>query len=68
MTGHLLYGNYYFKDGSWQSDQKNLSDSFNKFIHLIFTLSDGKHLAFWTCENSPKSSFSKRTRLEIWPT
>jgi len=46
MTGHLLYGNYYFKNGSWQSDDKNLSDSFNKFIHLIFTLSDGKHLAF----------------------
>ena len=46
MTGHLLYGKYEFKNGKWESNEKNLSDSFNKFVHLIFTLSNGKNLAF----------------------
>ncbi len=46
MTGHLLYGKYIWENNSWVSKEKLLSDPFNKFIHLIFTLSNGKHLAF----------------------
>ena len=46
MTGHLLYGKYAWKNKKWKSEEKLLSDSFNQFIHLIFTLSNGKHLAF----------------------
>ena len=46
MTGHLLYGKYIWKETVWMSQEKFLSDPFNKFIHLIFTLSNGKHLAF----------------------
>ena len=46
MTGHLLYGKYRWLEKKWKSDDKLLSDSFNQFIHLIFTLSNGKHLAF----------------------
>ena len=46
MTGHLLYGRYQWNGKAWKSDEKLLSDPFNKFIHLIFTLSNGKHLAF----------------------
>ncbi len=46
MTGHLLYGKYYFKNGKWKSDEELLSDPFNQFIHLTFSLSNGKHLAF----------------------
>src|SRR3989344_3711372 len=46
MTGHLLYGKYIWKETAWMSQEKFLSDPFNKFIHLIFTLSNGKHLAF----------------------
>ena len=45
MTGHLLYGKYEWRDKKWRSDKKLLSDSFNQFIHLIFTLSNRKHLA-----------------------
>ncbi|MFZ2522350.1 MAG: bifunctional DNA-formamidopyrimidine glycosylase/DNA-(apurinic or apyrimidinic site) lyase [Minisyncoccia bacterium] len=58
MTGHLLYGKYR-KISNFQfliSKQKNetwvplekglLQDSFNKFIHFVLTLSNGKHLAF----------------------
>ncbi|MCX6702042.1 MAG: DNA-formamidopyrimidine glycosylase [Candidatus Zambryskibacteria bacterium] len=46
MTGHLLYGKYTLKNKKWKSKEKFLSDSFNEFIRLIFTLSNGKHLAF----------------------
>ncbi len=46
MTGHLLYGKYTFRNNKWESEEKFLSDPFNKFIHLIFKLSNGKHLAF----------------------
>lgn len=46
MTGHLLYGKYFRNGEVWKSTEKLLSDPFNKFIHLIFTLSNGKHLAF----------------------
>ena len=46
MTGHLLYGKYIWKETAWMSQEKFLSDPFNKFIHLIFTLSNGKYLAF----------------------
>ncbi|MFZ2621490.1 MAG: DNA-formamidopyrimidine glycosylase [Minisyncoccia bacterium] len=46
MTGHLLYGKYIWDDKEWKSSEKLLSDPFNRFIHLIFTLSNSKHLAF----------------------
>lgn len=46
MTGHLLYGKYTWDGKTWKSKEKLLSDSFNQFIHLIFSLSNGKHLAF----------------------
>jgi formamidopyrimidine-DNA glycosylase len=46
MTGHLLYGKYELVGKIWKSNQELLRDSFNQFIHLTFTLSNGKHLAF----------------------
>lgn len=46
MTGHLLYGQYEWSKDKWQSKDKLLSDPFNQFVHLIFSLSNGKHLAF----------------------
>lgn len=46
MTGHLLYGKYEWNGKVWKSETENLRDPFNQFIHLIFTLSNGKHLAF----------------------
>ncbi len=46
MTGHLLYGKYTYTDGKWlPPDSGPLADPFNRFIHLVFTLSDGKDLA-----------------------
>jgi len=51
MTGHLLYGNYIFdkKNNKWIPDEKerlSLHDPYNRFIHVVFTFSNGKHLAF----------------------
>src|SRR3989338_2621673 len=59
MTGHLLYGKYKRVTGShqpasrkkvqdkWTPAEKGpLQDPFNRFIHLVFTLSNGRHLAF----------------------
>ena len=46
MTGHLLYGKYIWDGAKWKSKETFLSDPFNQFIHLVFSLSNGKHLAF----------------------
>jgi len=46
MTGHLMYGDY------------NRTDPFNRFIHLIWTLSNGK-----TLELSDMRKFAKVTLL-----
>ena len=64
MTGHLLYGNYYFKGDKWQSDEKILSDSFNQFIHLVFSLSNDKHLAFSDMRKFAKVTFFETKNRE----
>ncbi len=54
MTGHLLYGSYNLhKDGGkeiWRPDKnaanEALHDPFNQHLRLVFSLSDGKQLAF----------------------
>jgi formamidopyrimidine-DNA glycosylase len=51
MTGHLLYGKYIFdkKQNKWSPAPKEnlaLSDPYNRFIHVVFGFSNGKHLAF----------------------
>ena len=52
MTGHLLYGSYVYdkKINTWtvSENEKNdaLRDPYNRFIHVVFTLSNNKQLAF----------------------
>lgn len=49
MTGHLLYGKYKLEKNKWTPDEKAdspLHDPYNRFIHVVFTLSNKKHLAF----------------------
>jgi len=62
MTGHLLYGKYILskKENKWSPSQKNssLTDPFNRFIHVVFTLSNGNYLAF-----SDARKFGKITLL-----
>jgi len=56
MTGHLLFGEYTEKEvakneklktKTWEPKNKTgfLGDPYNRFIHAVFTLSNGKHLA-----------------------
>ena len=49
MTGHLLYGTYSYdkKKNVWTATESGplRDDPFNRFIHLIFTLSNNEHLA-----------------------
>lgn len=63
MTGHLLYGVYKRiskgEKEEWKSEEKNLSDSFNRFIHFIINFSNGKSLAF-----SDMRKFAKVTLLK----
>ncbi len=59
MTGHLLYGTYEWSGLKWRSKEKLLADPFNDFVHLIFILSNGKHLAF-----SDMRKFAKVTLFE----
>lgn len=58
MTGHLLFGEYKKKVESkkskvkskmqWVPKDKNgpLNDPYNRFIHVVWTFDNGKHLAF----------------------
>ncbi len=62
MTGHLLYGLWGLKDHEWQSKISGplLNDSKNKFLHLIFNLSNAKQLAL--------SDLRKFAKVLVWPT
>ena len=48
MTGHLMVGRWEVIGGRWKPTNKNgpLNDPYNRFIHVVFTLSNGKHLVF----------------------
>ena len=50
MTGHLLYGKWKLVGKKWLVDdnEKNnaLRDPYNRFIHFMFDLSNGKQVAF----------------------
>lgn len=62
MTGHMMYGVYAFdkRENRWRATQAGpLTDPFNQFLHLVFTLDNGKHLAF-----SDVRKFAKVTLIE----
>lgn len=62
MTGHLLYGKYKFlqKENKWVPEVNGpLSDPYNRFVHIVFSLSNNKHLAF-----SDTRKFGKMTLLD----
>ena len=62
MTGHLLYGTWNIKLGTWKPvDQKGpLNDPYNRFLHLIFFLDNGKMIAL--------SDARKFAKVELWKT
>lgn len=63
MTGHLLYGKYKktkIKIDPWKTEELGpLQDPFNRFIRLVFSLSNGKHLCL-----SDVRKFAKVTLLQ----
>ena len=72
MTGHLLYGKYVFNKvkNNWAPDQKekvSLSDPFNRFIHVVFSFSNGKHLAFCDSRKFGKVTIFQSSNLNNTP-
>lgn len=64
MTGHIIVGKYVYnkKENKWTPDKaerKELHDPYNRFIHAVFPLSNGKHMVF--CDSR---KFGKITLLE----
>jgi len=61
MTGHLLYGKWKVEGGEWKSIiQGPLNDPENRFIRLLFFLSNGYQLAL--CD------MRKFAKVLVWPT
>ncbi|MCX6755812.1 MAG: bifunctional DNA-formamidopyrimidine glycosylase/DNA-(apurinic or apyrimidinic site) lyase [Candidatus Nomurabacteria bacterium] len=51
MTGHIIYGKYVYdkKLNKWAPDKDEraaLHDPYNRFVHVVFELSNGKHFVF----------------------
>ncbi len=70
MTGHLLYGKYEKKKENkktfWRALGKGplRDDSFNQFIHLVFSLSNGKHLVLSDVRKFAKVTIFSKMELE----
>ncbi len=68
MTGHLIYGDYVYDKkvnlptGGWlphKNERASLHDPYNRFVHVVFTFNNKKHLVF--CDSR---KFGKVTILE----
>lgn len=64
MTGHILYGEYVYtkKKNTWAPnthERTSLHDPFNRFVHVVFSLSNGKY--FVLCD---ARKFGKVTLLQ----
>ena len=62
MTGHLMYGSWIIKNGKAFAEESGpiSNDPYNRFVHVVFTLSDGKQLAL--------SDTRKFAKLLVWET
>jgi formamidopyrimidine-DNA glycosylase len=62
MTGHLLFGKWRQENKIWKPADKNspLNDPYNRFLHLIFFLDNGKMVAL--------SDARKFAKVELWKT
>ncbi len=72
MTGHLMFGSYVFKK-TWVPTEKGnehyaaLSDPFNKWIHFVITLDNGKHLVLSDMRKFGKVTLIPTNKLEESP-
>ncbi len=61
MTGHLLVGKWKLENGNWSPiNDGSLKDPYNRFLHLIFFLDNGKMIAL--------SDMRKFAKVELWKT
>lgn len=62
MTGHFLYGSWKLENGKWLSknDDSIRNDPQNRFIHLVFGLSNKRQLTL--------SDLRKFAKILLWPT
>lgn len=69
MTGHLLYGAYAKQSAGWtpKDGGSPLADPFNRFIHVVLSLSNGKHLAFSDSRKFGRVSHELTSRLSESP-
>lgn len=71
MTGHLLYGKWKLVGKKWLVDEseKNdaLRDPYNRFIHFMFNLKNGKQIAFSDTRKFGKVALEKTSNLEHSP-
>lgn len=66
MTGHFLYGPYKKQKNTWVPNVSGgpLLDPYNRFVHLVFSLSDGKHLVFCDMRKFGKILFLEKNKKE----
>ncbi len=66
MTGHLLYGAYEKKGKTWAAKSAGplRDDPFNRFVHLLFVLSNGKCLALSDMRKFARVSIEKTKNIE----
>ncbi len=72
MTGHLIYGKFskrtVGKKIEWYPEEKGpLQDPFNKFLHLVFVLSNGNSLALSDMRKFAKVSLGEKNTLPHHP-
>jgi formamidopyrimidine-DNA glycosylase len=64
LTGHLLYGKYEKRKEWVAKDKGPLQDPFNKYIRLVFELSNKKHLALSDMRKFAKIMYLKTKEIE----
>lgn len=68
MTGHFLYGKWEYKGGKWvNAAQGVMQEWMNNYIHLVFTLDNGKMLAFSDVRKFGRISFGKEEEILAIP-
>jgi formamidopyrimidine-DNA glycosylase len=68
MTGHLLYGTYKQNKNSWIAlEPEALKDPFNRFIRLVFTFDNGRHLALCDMRKFAKVTLHHDIEEELGP-
>ena len=65
LTGHLLFGDWKYKNGKWKPLKPGpLEDPMNRFLHLIFWLDNGKQLALSDLRKFAKVELGNSQEIE----